>query len=493
MRRLVDLTSRKLPESLAEVTIRDLALDSRKIEGGELFLALQGARLDGRQFIDQAVANGAAAVLAEGEASLGHVNGVPVWQTPDARVLAGEMAHALYGSVTTSGLNVIGVTGTNGKTSVTHFIAQLLRRAGRSAAVIGTIGQGVPGALQETLNTTPDVISLHKALADLYHGGMTEVAMEVSSHALDQRRVASVRFAAAVFTNITRDHLDYHRTFERYAAAKRRLFDQSPLDTAIINVQDPVGAGWYAELASAHPEQVIAYGKPGSDVYADALELEAEGIRGTLVIGGERAPFYLPLMGDFNVQNALAAAAYMASCGYSVRKIADWLGALSAVPGRMEMLRREGLPAVVVDYAHTPDALEKTLKALREHCQGRLWVLFGCGGQRDRGKRPQMGQVAETWADRVVLTDDNPRGESPQSILKDILAGMQKPHRAACIQPREMAVQYCIERAAPEDVVLLAGKGHETWQEIAGQRYAYSDLDVARQALSARRAREVRS
>ncbi|RMF19304.1 MAG: UDP-N-acetylmuramoyl-L-alanyl-D-glutamate--2,6-diaminopimelate ligase [Gammaproteobacteria bacterium] len=490
MKTLSDLTSLPLPEALKSIAVRDVAIDSRSLTGGELFVALQGARLDGRKFIDQAIARDAAAVIAEGPESLECRDGTYVWQTPRARAYAGDITHTLYGSVTSGPLTVIGVTGTNGKTSVTHFIAQMLRRASRLAGVIGTVGQGVPGALQATLNTTPDVVSLHRMLAELSHQGLTDVAMEVSSHALDQQRTASVRFAAAVFTNITRDHLDYHGTFARYAAAKRKLFEQAPLDTAIINIADPVGAQWYGELKGAHPEQVISYGTPDSDVHACHLVRQPDGFQGELVIGGERAPFYLPLIGEFNVQNALAAAAYMASCGHGVKRVAEWMGALAAVPGRMQMLHQPDMPAVVIDYAHTPDALEQALSALRGHCNGRLWVVFGCGGERDRGKRPAMGRVAEEQADRVVLTDDNPRGESPQAILRDILGGMERPHRATCIQPREMAVRYCVERASPDDLILLAGKGHETYQEVAGQRFAFSDLDVARQALSARRSRE---
>ncbi|MCC7312997.1 MAG: UDP-N-acetylmuramoyl-L-alanyl-D-glutamate--2,6-diaminopimelate ligase [Sulfuritalea sp.] len=463
-----------------------LTADSRRVQPGDVFLAFPGAHVDGRDFIAQAVANGAAAVIAEQGGKVG-AGDTAIVEVAGLAALCGEIAHLVYGRPSEK-LWLAGVTGTNGKTSVSQWIAQAMDTLGQRCAVVGTLGNGFVDALAESPNTTPDAITLHAALAGFLEQGATACAMEVSSIGLDQGRVNGVAFDVAVFTNLTRDHLEYHGTMEAYAAAKETLFAMPGLGAAVINLDDAFGVALAHRLRGRLP--VLGYtlgtGAAGTDevLRAENLRMGAAGIEFEL----NGATLATLLVGRFNASNLLAVAGALLTRGESLEAIATALRALHPPPGRMQALGGHGQPLIVVDYAHTPDALEKALGVLRETAAargGRLVCIFGCGGERDPGKRPQMGAIAEALADRVVLTSDNPRGEDAQAIIAAIAAGMR---RAPQVQAdRARAVAEAVADAGARDVILLAGKGHEPYQEIAGVRHPYSDLAAAKSALEARR------
>ncbi|MFO1299370.1 MAG: UDP-N-acetylmuramoyl-L-alanyl-D-glutamate--2,6-diaminopimelate ligase [Burkholderiaceae bacterium] len=475
-----------------------LVADSRAVRPGDAFVAWRGASHDGRDYIGQAIARGAAAVLYEGgaEAATGAVASRAV---SGLRELAGPIAAEYYGRPSER-LEVVAVTGTNGKTSCTQWIARGLAKAGRRAAVIGTLGSGVVPSddsapmLDAFGLTTPDAVALQRMLAAFVEGGVEVVAMEASSIGLDQGRLDGTRIGTAVFTNLSRDHLDYHETEEAYLEAKRRLFDWPGLRTAIVNGDDPVAP----RILEALPEsvQTVAFGQlPGEHGWRARRKLSAyqivQGRDGTQVsVGGDwgRAQVHLRMIGHFNVVNAMAVAAVWMSLGDDFEDAMRRLEGLRPLPGRMEQVAVDGGPLVVVDYAHSPDALINVLQALRPIADARggtLWCVFGAGGDRDAGKRPIMGMVAERFADRVVVTSDNPRGESPFRIVSDIRAGFTREPWLTELD-REKAIRGALEGAGAEDVVLIAGKGHESWQEIAGQRLPFSDVEVARRCLQQR-------
>jgi UDP-N-acetylmuramoyl-L-alanyl-D-glutamate--2,6-diaminopimelate ligase len=384
-------------------------------------------------------------------------------------------------------MRVIGVTGTNGKTSVVQLLASALQSLGAHAATIGTLGAGPVGAIDAGERTTPDVISVHALLARFRDAGVSDVAMEVSSHALDQGRVNAVAFALAVFTNLTRDHLDYHGDMAAYGAAKARLFRWPGLRAAVINVDDAFGRA----LADALPAGVAAVryaiDSPAAQVRAAAIRSDADGLRFELSTPWGAGEVASPLLGRFNVANLLAVAASLGALGYTFAQIQQALAQLRPVPGRMNRLGGDdALPLVVVDYAHTPDALEQALASLRAHGGGRLICVVGCGGERDQGKRPQMGAIAEARADRIIVTDDNPRREDGDAIVAQILAGLARPQAATVQRDRAKAIALAIGAAGAGDAVLIAGKGHEPYQEVGTQRHRFDDLDVARRALEAR-------
>jgi UDP-N-acetylmuramoyl-L-alanyl-D-glutamate--2,6-diaminopimelate ligase len=451
----------------AGVTVSGLALDSRAVVPGALFIALPGTRTHGAQHVREALARGAVAVLADAPLDLA----VPCIVAADVRAAAGAVADRYFGAPSAA-LETIGVTGTNGKTSVTHFLAELIP----DGAVIGTEGSGFPGRLAPATRTTPDVLAVHGTLATLRAAGARAVALEVSSHALDQQRVSGVRFAWAVYTNLGHDHLDYHGTLDAYGAAKARLFDAPGLRGAAMNVGDTFGARLAGRLAGRYP--LLTFGAPGADLAARAepcatgLALELQGRFG-------HARIELALLGAFNAANVLAALGVLLLRGESYAAAVRRLRGLTPVPGRMEALRAPGRPLVVVDYAHNPPALEVVLAALRPYLGrgGRLHCVFGCGGERDRAKRPLMGAIAQRLADVVLLTDDNPRGEDPSGIVAEIVSGMGAPPTVC--HDRAAAIARAIEAAGPADVVLIAGKGAEAYQEIAGRRAPFSDRAVA--------------
>ncbi len=460
--------------------------DSRRVQPGDVFVAFPGAHVDGRDFIAQALANGAAAVIAEQGPRVGAA-GTPIVEVAGLAALCGEIAHLVYGRPSER-LWLAGVTGTNGKTSVSQWIAQAMEAMGRRCAVIGTLGNGFAGALAESPNTTPDAITLHAALAGFLQRGAQACAMEVSSIGLDQGRINGAAIDVAVFTNLTRDHLEYHGSMEAYAAAKEKLFTRPGLGAAVINLDDAFGRELARRLKGRLPTLGYTLGGAAAEtdelLCAESLRLGAAGIEFEL----KGATISAPVVGRFNASNLLAVAGALLSRGEGLDAVAAALRGLRPPPGRMQALGGHGEPLIVVDYAHTPDALEKALGVLRETAAargGKLACVFGCGGERDPGKRPQMGAVAEALADAVLVTSDNPRGEDPEAIIAAILGGMKSRPRVEADRAR--AVAAAVAEADVADVILLAGKGHEPYQEIAGVRHAYSDLEAAKSALEARR------
>ena len=480
MSRVTDLL-----EQLPRLGVRPsgVADDSRQVRPGDLFLAYPGDLADGRGYIADAIAHGAAAVLwqAGGDFAWNPAWTVANLQAADLRSLAGPLAHAVCGAPSER-LSLIAVTGTNGKTTVTQFLAQALAPR---CAVIGTLGAGFPGSLVETGFTTPEAATLMRLLAGFADEGATACALEASSIGIEEGRLNGARVDVAVFTNFTRDHLDYHGSMEAYAAAKERLFAWPGLRSAVINLDDEAGPRMVVRTSA---RRVIAYGIGQGDVRAEALAATASGQRFELVLPDGRTEVVTPLLGRYNVSNLLAVAAVLHDAGFVTAEVAHRLGTLVAPPGRMERVGGIGEPLVVIDYAHTPDALENVLVTLRgvaEARSGQLWALFGCGGDRDPGKRPEMGAVAVRLADRVVVTSDNPRGEDPARIIAAILAGATG---ATAEVDRALAITRAVAEADARDVIVLAGKGHEAYQEAGGVRTPFSDIEQARRALEARRA-----
>jgi len=463
------------------VEITGLALDSRKVQPGDLFLAVPGLRHDGRQHIEQAVAAGAVAVACETNDGFTCTASVPLLPIGHLVDQLSAIAGRFHGEPAGS-LGLIGITGTNGKTSVSQMLAQALNSLGQPCGVIGTLGSGMPGALFDHGMTTPDALAVQQQLAQLRDQGARRVSMEVSSHALDQGRVAALHFEVAVFTNLSRDHLDYHGDMPSYGAAKARILDQS--HRAVINIDDAFGR----ELAERCTLPLLRYSLSDSsaDLYCSDIRFDAEGISARLHTATATAELRSPLLGTFNLSNLLAVAGVLLSLELPLAQVAAQLGQLLPPDGRMQRLGGHGQPLVVIDYAHTPDALEKALAALRAHVAGRLICVFGCGGDRDRGKRPLMGKVAEQGADQLVVTDDNPRTEPSVAIIEEICAGIERTEQLTVIANRAEAISQTIARAAADDVILLAGKGHETYQEINGVRHPFSDIEQAARALQHR-------
>jgi UDP-N-acetylmuramoyl-L-alanyl-D-glutamate--2,6-diaminopimelate ligase len=459
-------------EPVADVMISGVSDDSRSVAPGDLFIAVAGAASDGHAHAAVAVAAGAVAVLAE--RPLPELS-VPVLVVDDLKRRRGRIAARLYGNPAAE-LALVGITGTNGKTSIASYVAELAERLDPPAGYIGTIGWGRPGALEASSLTTESAIVIQRRLAALRDAGCRWVAMEVSSHALDQDRVAGCEFDYAVFSNLSRDHLDYHGDLVRYGEAKARLFRMPGLKAIVVNTDDALGRR-LAE-AAAPGVDVIGYGvaAPAALGWED-LEFHAGGVRGRLHTPWGDSAFELPLYGSFSVANAAAALAVLCHAGHELTEVVAGLAGLRSVPGRMEFF--PGRPTIVVDYAHTPDALDKVLDALRPHVAGRLVCVCGCGGDRDRGKRPLMAQAAVQHADRVWLTSDNPRSEDPDAIIGEMLAGLDAGAGVMVDADRASAVRRAVCEAGPEDLVLVAGKGHEEYQEIAGRRLPFSDRELA--------------
>jgi UDP-N-acetylmuramoyl-L-alanyl-D-glutamate--2,6-diaminopimelate ligase len=463
----------------AEREISSIEIDSREVRPGALFVALRGQRGDGHAFVAQAIAAGAAAVLVEDAYTPALGASATVVHVPDTRAALSPLAAAFYGDPSQS-LDVIGVTGTNGKTTTTRMIAAILGAAGTPCGVVGTVGAEFGDRSWPLSNTTPQPPELHGLLAEMRDLGARAVAMEVSSHALALDRVEDVRFHTGVLTNVTRDHLDFHGSLEAYAAAKRRLFRMA--HRAVLDLDDEYGRRWHGEIAAAVP--TLTYALRGSaDIVPSGLAMTASG--STFSVG--ETAFRVALPGRFNVANALAAIGAGRSLGLSDAQIAPGLAGLERVPGRMEHVGA-GAIDVVVDYAHTPDALENALRALRETAHGALAVVFGCGGDRDRGKRPQMGAVAAHYADRIYVTSDNPRSEDPQGIVDEIVAGIGTHERVVELD-RRRAIERAIGDARAGDVVLVAGKGHETYQIVGDRTLPFDDVAIARELLAERAAR----
>jgi UDP-N-acetylmuramoyl-L-alanyl-D-glutamate--2,6-diaminopimelate ligase len=462
-----------------DLIITGVSMDSRELKPGALFVALRGSQADGNDYVADAVARGARAIVVETAASVSLPKSVAVVRVRDARRALSALAAAFYGDPSHD-LAVAGVTGTNGKTTVTHMIAAVLGNAGMPCGVVGTVGAEFAERSWRLENTTPLPPELHDVLAQMRDSGARAVAMEVSSHALALDRIDDVRFFVAALTNVARDHLDFHETVEAYAAAKRRLFELAR--RCVLNVDDQYGRRWAEELR-----------RDGRDVITYGLESDATLVPKEIVVeaGGSRfvvdaVRYELPLAGRFNVWNALAAIGVARSFGIADVVAAEALARIDRIPGRMER-HVGGDVGVVVDYAHTPDALESALQSLRETTRGALAVVFGCGGDRDRGKRPEMGAVASRLADRVYLTDDNPRSEAPHVIIEEIASGIAD--RDYIVEPdRRRAIERAIAEARHGDVVLVAGKGHETYQIVGDRVLPFDDAAIVREALAAREA-----
>jgi UDP-N-acetylmuramoyl-L-alanyl-D-glutamate--2,6-diaminopimelate ligase len=473
--------------AIAGTEISGLTSDSRGVEPGFLFAALPGTHADGRAFIADAVRRGAAAVLAPADLSAAEVAGtaVPVILDANPRRRFAEMAARFYGRQPAT---VVAVTGTNGKTSVVSFLRQIWEHAGRPAASLGTLGVESRDIRRVGALTTPDPVALHAVLAQLATAGVDSLAMEASSHGLDQHRLDGVRIAAAVFTNLGRDHLDYHGSMEAYAAAKRRLFMELVADdgVAVLNADDRAFPEFVAAVRG-RPLRLVTYGRAGVDVRLEGVRPLPDGQVLRLGIAGRNHDVPLPLVGEFQAMNALCAAATALATGCAEATVIEALHTLTGVPGRMQrvaVLASGG--AVFVDYAHTPDALAAALAAVRPHARGRVTLVFGCGGDRDRGKRRVMGEVAAASADRIVVTDDNPRGEDPAAIRRQVLTGCPG---AEDIADRRHAIAAAVDGLAAGDVLVIAGKGHETGQIVGDRVLPFDDAEAARAAVAAREGR----
>jgi UDP-N-acetylmuramoyl-L-alanyl-D-glutamate--2,6-diaminopimelate ligase len=470
-----------------------IQMDSRLLQKGDLFLACFGNNHDAREYINEAVEMGVAAVLAE---SGGEWQGVRIIQ--DVAVIAidnlsaklGEIAARFY-SHPSRRLSVIGITGTNGKTSCSQFIAQALASSGFSCGTMGTLGYGVYGKLKETQLTTPDSVFTQMALAEMAQDGIDPVVMEVSSVGLHQRRVKAVKFDTAIFTNLTRDHLDYHESMDDYGDNKKKLFTTKGLSRAIINLDDPYALSVINAIAPSVDVCTYSLKNSAATVYAESLSLTQKGFEARIVTPIGAGTVKGKLFGYFNVSNLMAVITTLINYlpkkkAIDIEQLCELVSGLSPVDGRMEIISDFEEITAVVDYAHTPEGLRSALKGLRDHFSGNIWCVFGCGGNRDKGKRPIMGEIAEAFADRLIIADDNPRNEEGDDIVQHILSGMSKPEQALIERDREKAIAYAIANAEPGDVVMVAGKGHETYQDVGGSRLIFSDANQVRLALQAR-------
>lgn len=476
---------------LGAIVVNGIAADSRQVEPGDLFVALQGTQVDAQQFIPSALRKGARAILVESTqerkpGSVEWLNEVPIVAVANLAPRVSRLADAFFASPSAQ-MNVIGVTGTNGKSTCVSLIAQLYNLTNRKAGTIGTLGAYVnERCITDYGMTTPDAILCQRLLARMRDMGAQAVAMEVSSHGLDQSRVTGVHFDAAIFTNISHDHLDYHGTLENYAAAKQKLFESADLQVAIINLDDPHAPRM---VAAAKPANVLTYSLLhfAADIYASEMHYSTQGVEFRLVTPWGEARVLSPLLGEFNVYNLIAALAAMMATGSDWQTLLQVIPKLRSVPGRMQKVQVPADVIAVVDYAHTPDALAHAIAATRVHTSGHLWVVFGCGGDRDRSKRPAMAKVAERFGDTVVVTSDNPRSEDPQTIVSEICSGFRHTEPSVIIE-REQAIHFAVAHAAPGDVILVAGKGHENYQLIGDQSRPFDDVLVAAAALQTRNA-----
>jgi UDP-N-acetylmuramoyl-L-alanyl-D-glutamate--2,6-diaminopimelate ligase len=472
--------------------ISGISLDSRKVSAGQVFYAYPGHKKDGRQYIADAIAKGAVAILVAGpnnipECSVSMIDNIPLVTIPDLATQIGLIASRIMAEPAKQ-LRMLGVTGTNGKTSCSHLLAQCLDHLHEPCGVIGTLGVGFTTSLQETGLTTPDAIQLQMLLKRLHEQGAKAVAMEVSSHSIEQCRIASIPYQVGIFTNLTQDHLDYHGTMAAYAAVKLRFLKAAQTAQVVINIDDAYGRLWFEELkhikpsfgfsinANADHDQAITYVKQ--------CELSLAGITAHIQSPWGDGLLQLPLIGEFNLSNGLAVFTTLCSLGFAFDDVLNALHQVKAIPARMQTISLPGKPLVVIDYAHTPDALEKALLALRAHCHGQLICVFGCGGNRDQAKRPLMAAVVERIADRMIMTSDNPRDEAPAAIIEQMRQGLTQPDKAHIELDRSKAIINSIEWANKGDCIIIAGKGAERYQEFAaGEKIPFSDLDQAQSFL----------
>lgn len=493
--------------SAALIEVNGISLDSRLINNGDVFIALVGAKIDGRQFIAKAIELGAAAIFVEADKQWQGINwigAVPVIAVEKLAHQVSEIAGRFY-SHPSQLCRLIGVTGTNGKTTCTLLIAQLAALLAKqervTAGVVGTLGFGMldanslaplaqqVSAVQSTGLTTPDPVSLQKILADLVAQKAKTIAIEVSSHSLVLGRVAALHFDTAIFTNLTQDHLDFHGDLASYGKAKAQLLNQANLKHAIVNADDV----WAKSLLQKMPQSVTALsfsiGDNTADVYLTDLQLTAAGSTAQLHSPWGNAELESPFIGKFNLSNLLAVITTMCVAGAKFNTVVNLIPQLQAAPGRMQSVKLDDDHQdiqVIVDYAHTPDALDNSLRAIREHTQSRVWTVFGCGGDRDKTKRPLMGRIAEKYSDYVIITNDNPRSEDPSAIAADIIRGLHNANGCLTIADRAQAIDFAVQQAKSGDLVLLAGKGHEEYQIFAEQTVSFSDTKQARLALQRR-------
>lgn len=490
----------------ATIAVHNLCLDSRQLTTGDAFIAVVGNKMDGRNFIAKAIELGASVVLVEADKNWQSINwlgDVPIIAIEQLSTQVSAIAARFFDEPSKK-IRLIGITGTNGKTTCSLLAAQLLAHLQSKSAVVGTLGYGLldtaalaPIAQQLTLLcstglTTPDPVALQRILAELVNEGAASIALEVSSHSLQQKRVADVHIHTAIFTNLTQDHLDYHGDFVNYGNAKEQLLYAPGLHTAIINLDD----NWAKDLTNKMPVgiNVLTYSinpsvENPADIYASNIELHALGVHAHIVTPWGEADIQSPLLGAFNLSNLLAVIAAVAVQGFSLEKIVALLAELQPAPGRMQPVvvdQAAQQVQVIVDYAHTPDALENTLHAIHQHKAGNIWTVFGCGGERDKTKRPQMGTIAEGLSDYVIVTNDNPRSEDPSAIAGEILRGMNRPSGCLVIADRVQAIDFAIQQASLGDIILIAGKGHEDYQIFANQTLPFSDTKQARIALQKR-------
>jgi UDP-N-acetylmuramoyl-L-alanyl-D-glutamate--2,6-diaminopimelate ligase len=491
-----------------DLDIMGLALSSKAVNAGDLFFAFPGVTTDGRKFIDDAIARGAVAVLAESDSphpnpppqagegtelsnSLpcvltgeGRVEAIPIFYLKNLAEKCGVIAAQFYAQPSKK-LQVIGVTGTNGKTSCTHYLAAAFTQLGIKSAVMGTVGNGIYGEeLHNQNQTTLDPISIQGLLAEFVASNVKVVAMEVSSHALVQGRVNGVEFSAAIFTNLTQDHLDYHGDMNSYWAAKRTLFEKWQIPHMIINSDDPYGRELLADLPNIISYSISPVPPVGEvRVRADQIILSRDGTQANIHTPWGDGILKIKQIGRYNLSNILAVLATMGALGVPLDDILQGLKNLPLVPGRLQTFNAQNKPLVVVDYAHTPDALKNVLSTLRENCAGKLWCIFGCGGDRDAGKRPLMGAIAEQLADIIIITDDNPRTEKAATIITQIVDGLEHKKNAIIEHDRSKAIQYAMDNAQSEDIILVAGKGHEEYQEIDKEKHHYSDIETVNKLL----------
>lgn len=472
----------------ADREIARIRLDSRQVEKNDLFIAIKGTATDGRQYIPDVIARGAAAVLVEANPAgetIGFQQEIPIISVPDLKNQMGFLAARFY-DYPAKKLRVIGVTGTNGKTSCTHFIAQALQIP---CGVIGTLGSGLYGALGVAGLTTPDAVTLQEWLHQFVQQGVKTVAMEVSSHSIDQGRINGIDFEMGIFTNLTQDHLDYHGSMQAYAAVKHRFLAEMPTQHVIINADDSYGKMWITEIAKR--KSVYAYSCTADTkienvpvICAEDIQLSLQGIKARVCTPWGEGNLVVPLIGHFNLSNVLAVLTALCVYGIPLKEVLARLIQLKPVPGRMQTLSGPGMPLVVVDYAHTPDALEKVLQALRSHTKKQLICVFGCGGDRDHGKRPIMAKIAERLADRVIVTNDNPRHEQPESIAQQILQGFNNSECVSVMLDRSKAIANSIQWATQNDCVLIAGKGAEHYQQIGDKRTHFDDVEEVSKYLA---------
>lgn len=478
------------------IEIQDLVLDSRLVAIHKAFLAIKGHELDGRDFIPQAISLGAKVIIAEcddaaqhGETEMREMS-VIIKFFQLAKNLS-KLAEAFFASPSQQ-LKTVAVTGTNGKTSTAHFIAQLGQLLGEKSALVGTLGAGFPENLQKTANTTPDAITMHRILAEVTAEGAQSVAFEASSHALVQNRIRNLHTDVAVFTNLTRDHLDYHGSMDEYARAKRLLLNQPGLSKAVLNMDDPEHTNWLENLPNTVSPVLFGIDaelpETGEFCIAKNIQYRESGVVFMLYTQNGEASVECALLGHFNVANLVAALAAQLALGADFQELINIVSRIQPVPGRMELFKHPRTATFIVDYAHTPDALDNVLTAIRRHIPGELWCVFGCGGERDQGKRPLMGQSAESGADHVILTSDNSRSESTLDIINDITSGMSgefaQSESLTIVPKRTDAVKAAMKQAAIDDVVVLAGKGHEDYQILNGQQTSYDEREYLQTLLS---------